>query len=89
MNYGVGGGEWWGVITGVLVEGSVRDILLNSMWLLLLGGGVEDLVGKVGFVIMYVGGGLIGKVGRYWVEGLEYVDVGGCGGMLGLFGVYL
>jgi rhomboid protease GluP len=82
-------GEWWRFVTTwfVLTDGWLQ-ILINSVGLLAYGVLVERTIGRLWWIIAYVGAGLVGEVaGIFWqpVGGGNSVAI--CG-LIGLFSVW-
>ncbi|MCY7903807.1 rhomboid family intramembrane serine protease [Bacillus inaquosorum] len=88
-NLGVANGEWWRLITPVLLHAGFTHLLFNSMSIFLFAPALERMLGKVRFLLVYAGSGIIGNIGTYVTEPLDYVHVGASGAIFGLFGVYL
>ncbi|MCY8793460.1 rhomboid family intramembrane serine protease [Bacillus inaquosorum] len=88
-NLGVANGEWWRLITPVLLHAGFTHLLFNSMSIFLFAPAFERMLGKARFLLVYAGSGIIGNIGTYVTEPLDYVHVGASGAIFGLFGVYL
>ncbi|MCY8452070.1 rhomboid family intramembrane serine protease [Bacillus spizizenii] len=88
-NLGVANGEWWRLITPVLLHAGFTHLLFNSMSIFLFAPTLERMLGKARFLLVYAGSGIIGNIGTYVTEPLDYVHVGASGAIFGLFGVYL
>ncbi|WP_456279977.1 rhomboid family intramembrane serine protease [Bacillus sp. K7] len=88
-NLGVANGEWWRLITPVLLHAGFTHLLFNSMSIFLFAPALERMLGKARFLLVYAGSGIIGNIGTYVTELLDYVHVGASGAIFGLFGVYL
>ncbi|KAA6449637.1 rhomboid family intramembrane serine protease [Bacillus swezeyi] len=89
FNWGIANGEWWRFVTPILIHGGFSHLLFNSMSLFLFAPGLERMLGKLRFMVIYFGAGVIGNIGTYFIEPLEYMHVGASGAIFGLFGVYL
>lgn len=88
-NLGVANGEWWRLITLILLHAGFTHLLFNSMSIFLFAPALERMLGKARFLLVYAGSGIIGNIGTYVTEPLDYVHVGASGAIFGLFGVYL
>ncbi|KFI04891.1 rhomboid family intramembrane serine protease [Bacillus spizizenii] len=88
-NLGVANGEWWRLITPVLLHAGFTHLLFNSMSIFLFAPALERMLGKARFLLVYASSGIIGNIGTYVTEPLDYVHVGASGAIFGLFGVYL
>jgi rhomboid protease GluP len=82
-------GEWWRFITTwfVLTDGW-QQIVINSIGLLFYGIGVERQIGRLWWIVGYIGAGLVGEVaGIFWqpVGGGNSVAI--CG-LIGLFSIW-
>nr|WGD71189.1 rhomboid family intramembrane serine protease [Bacillus subtilis]WGD76203.1 rhomboid family intramembrane serine protease [Bacillus subtilis] len=88
-NLGVANGEWWRLITPILPHTGFTHLLFNSMSIFLFAPALERMLGKARFLLVYAGSGIIGNIGTYVTEPLDYVHVGASGAIFGLFGVYL
>jgi membrane associated rhomboid family serine protease len=88
-NYGVANGEWWRLITPIFMHFSFSHVLFNSISLILFAPWLEGMLGKVRFIVLYFGSGMIGNTGTYFLESAEYNHLGASGAIFGLFGLYL
>lgn len=81
-------GEWYRLLTPMLLHLSVAHILLNSFALYFMGPPVEQAMGSARFVVMYVVAGFIGNVASY-VFGSCGGGAGASGAIFGIMGVLL
>lgn len=82
-NLGVANGEWWRLITPVLLHAGFTHLLFNSMSIFLFAPALERMLGKARFLLVYAGSGIIGNIGTYVTEPLDYVHVGASGAISG------
>lgn len=78
-------GEWWRLLTPVVLHGSLLHLLFNTYALYVLGPQVESTFGTVRFLAIYVLAGLAGGVASY-VFNPNALSVGASGAIFGLFG---
>ena len=57
-----GHGEWWRLVTPLVVHFGVVHLLVNMAWVYQLGPAIERVMGKVGFVATYLASGIAGNV---------------------------
>ncbi|QWU43266.1 MULTISPECIES: rhomboid family intramembrane serine protease [Bacillus] len=82
-------GEWWRVITSLLVHVDLHHFLSNSICLLVLGSSIEKQLGHFSFIIIFFLSGILGNISSYIIMPLEYVHAGASGGIFGLLGAQL
>ena len=87
-NYGVSSGEWWRLVTPMFYTRISLTFCLTPC-LSFIRAPLEQMLGKVRFLIVYIASGIIGNIGTYLAEPLDYVHVGASGAIFGLFGVYV
>ncbi|WP_082235571.1 rhomboid family intramembrane serine protease [Halobacillus massiliensis] len=89
-NYLLGQGEWWRIITPIFLHGGFTHALFNSFSLVLFGPALEQMLGRVKFIIVYMAAGAFGNIGTYLIApDAFYLHLGASGAIFGLFGVYL
>jgi membrane associated rhomboid family serine protease len=81
-------GEWWRLVTPVLVHGSLLHLLFNMYFLYLVGPLVEQLYGSLRFVLLYTLTAAAGSAASFLFGG-PYPSVGASGAIFGLCGVLL
>lgn len=81
-------GEWWRLVTPVLVHGGLLHLLFNMYFLYLVGPLVEQLYGSVRFVALYLFTAAAASASSYLFGG-PYPSVGASGAIFGLCGVLL
>jgi membrane associated rhomboid family serine protease len=86
---GVAAGEWWRLLSVVLVHGGLLHLALNMYALFLVGPLVERIYGWRLLALMYVLCALAGSVGSYLLGDPTVPSVGASGAIFGLFGVLL
>ncbi len=84
-NNAINGGEWWRLLTPMVLHGSLMHLLLNSWALYILGTEVERMFGTVRYIAIYVLAGLAGSIASY-VFNPGSLAVGASGAIFGLLG---
>jgi membrane associated rhomboid family serine protease len=85
---GVAEGEWYRLVTGGFLHGSLLHIGFNMYVLWILGKQLEPTLGRVGFSAVYFASMLAGSLGVMVLEP-EALTVGASGAVFGLFGYAL
>ncbi len=81
-------GQWWRLVSPVLVHDGLLHLAFNMYFLYLVGPLVEQLYGSARFVLLYVLTAATATVGTYLLGGPE-PSVGASGALFGLCGVLL
>jgi membrane associated rhomboid family serine protease len=85
---GLAHGEWWRLFTSMFLHGSFLHIAFNMFALWWLGSVVEQSLGPVRYVLLYVASGLAGSTGAI-IFAPHAVTVGASGAIFGLLGALL
>jgi membrane associated rhomboid family serine protease len=89
--------EWAeGVFTGMFLHASWLHILGNMLFLWIFGNNVEDVMGRLRFLVFYLASGYVAALTQAWVT-LHYAgvqaasvpNVGASGAIAGVLGAYL
>lgn len=81
-------GEGWRLLTALFLHGGLLHVGLNMFALYQAGQVVERLFGRAGFVVVYLGAGLLGNVASlWWRQGA--VSIGASGAIFGVYGALL
>lgn len=80
-------GEVWRLLTCTFVHANIIHIFFNMYALYSIGPLVEKYYGKVKFLIIYLGSGILGSLFSAVLS--NYVSVGASGAIFGLFGAML
>ena len=88
-NLGVSVGQWWRMITAVLLHGSMLHILFNMWALYVFGPQIERESGAAPFLVIYLSSAAAGSLFVYWFSHPLTVSIGASGAIFGLFGVWL
>jgi len=81
-------GEWWRLLSPVLVHGSILHLAFNMYFLYLVGPLVEQLYGSARFLLLYLLTAATASLASYLIGGPE-PSVGASGALFGLCGVLL
>ena len=82
-------GQWWSLITAGFLHGSIIHLLFNVYILWVLGSQLENIVGKVKFIIIYFGSLLGGSLASYLFSPFGSYSIGASGAIFGLMGAML
>ena len=80
-------GQWYRLLTPMLLHGHLWHIVLNMLVLWLYGPSVEQAFGTARFVAMYVVAGFIGGVASFALGPCNSLGVGASGAIFGIVGV--
>ena len=78
------GGEWWRLLTGAFLHGSLLHIAFNMYILFALGPTLERVLGHGRYLLLYVLAALGGGVASYAFSEMRTVSVGASGAIFGL-----
>lgn len=81
-------GQWWRLVTPILIHIGLIHLLFNSFALYIFGPTAEWLFGRFRFFLFYVLAGFGGNVASYWFNPYS-VSAGASGAIYGLFGMYV
>lgn len=88
VNLNISEGEYWRLVTPILMHGDLPHMLFNSFSLVLFGPALERMLGKGKFILVYFIAGVAANVATLVLEPLTYIHVGSSGAIFGLFGFY-
>jgi membrane associated rhomboid family serine protease len=82
---GVANGEWWRLIAAAFLHYGPLHLALNMLVLWFVGGPIEQAIGRLQFLLLYLVSGLAGSAGALIVNP-NALTVGASGAIFGLFG---
>jgi membrane associated rhomboid family serine protease len=90
--HGVAAGEWYRLITSAFLPGTgslgILDIAFNMWALYVVGPGLEQLLGRVRFLAVYLLSAVGGSVLFYYLAPQNVPALGASGAIFGLFGAW-
>jgi len=81
-------GDWWRLITAAFLHEGILHIGFNMMALWFVGGPVEEYLGRLRYVLLYLVSGLAGSAGALFQSPLS-PTVGASGAIFGILGALL
>jgi rhomboid protease GluP len=78
-------GQWWRIVTATFVHGSFFHLLMNMIFLLIIGRFTERLFGRVAFTVLYLFAGIGGNLASLAWRPFT-VAMGASGAVFGLYG---
>ncbi|KMK76919.1 rhomboid family intramembrane serine protease [Alkalihalobacillus pseudalcaliphilus] len=89
FNLAVAEGQYWRLLTPVFMHQGFMHIIFNMLSLILFGPALEKMLGKMKFILLYLGAGILANVATFFIAGLGYYPhLGASGAIFGLFGAY-
>lgn len=87
--YEVQHGEIWRLLTASFLHAGLPHLLANLVALYLVGPAVEAMLGRAGFLLVYLAAAIMGSAGSLHFLGAYGVGVGASGGIFGLVGAFV
>lgn len=89
INFLVGQGEIWRLVTPIFLHIQLAHFLMNTVAVIIFSPFLEKLLGKVGFMNLYLFSGIVGNLATFILLPSSYTHLGASGSFYGLFGFYL
>ena len=83
---GVAEGAYWRLLTAAFLHASILHILFNMYALALFGPMLEQAIGYVRFIGLYLTATMASSVAVYWLSPVDQPTLGASGAIFGLFG---
>ena len=88
--YDAGKNVWFSVVVSMFLHGSVMHLAGNMLFLWVFGNNIEDRLGKVGFALFYLVGGIAATATHVAIDPASTVPlVGASGAIAAVMGAYL
>jgi rhomboid protease GluP len=84
-NAAINTGQWWRLLTPMVLHGGIAHLLFNSWALYILGRDAERIYGSLHFIVIYGLAGLAGSIASY-IFHPGALSVGASGAIFGLLG---
>ena len=79
-----------GIVTSIFLHGGWLHILGNMLYLWIFGNNVEDRLGRVGFLVFYLVGGIVAALTQVWIDPQSTQPlVGASGAIAAALGAYI
>lgn len=89
-NLAVANGEYWRIVTPIFMHYSISHVLFNSFSLVIFGPALEQMLGRIKFLLVYFLTGILANVATFYIGGLTYPShLGASGAIFGLLGLYV
>ena len=88
VNFLIAEGEYWRLVTPIFIHAGFSHLLFNCFSLIIIGPGLEDILGTFRFVLLFMLSGILANILTFFAEPLMYAHVGASGSIYGIFGCY-
>ena len=78
-------GEYWRLLTAAFVHGGLLHLAMNMLMLWVMGRTVEQVIGRLGLLMVFILSALGGTVASYFFSAPMSASVGASGAIFGLF----
>jgi membrane associated rhomboid family serine protease len=82
-------GDWYRMVTAMFLHGSIWHIGLNMFALWVIGGPVEQYLGRARYVLLYFASGIAGSAGALFGVSMFTPTVGASGAIFGVLGAMM
>lgn len=89
INYLIGEGEIWRIVTPIFLHLQITHLLMNIVAIVIFAPFLEKLLGKTGFINLFLFSGIVANLATFMLMNPSYMHVGASGSFYGLFGFYL
>ncbi|WP_163102435.1 rhomboid family intramembrane serine protease [Peribacillus alkalitolerans] len=89
VNLWISQGEYWRLLTPIILHSSFSHLLFNCFSTVLFGPYIEKLLGSFNVLLFYILCGIAGNTATYIIHPLTYTHSGASGAIYGLLGFYL
>lgn len=86
---GVADGAWWQLVTNMFTHVDIWHVGLNLMALYILGPVLEQIMGRVRFLLVYFVGGLAASVMVFWLSSPDGATLGASGALYAVLGALI
>lgn len=89
-NLAVANGEYWRLLTPIFLHVGIGHLVFNSFSLVIFGPALEQMLGRIKFLLVYFISGIIANIATFYIGGLTYPPhLGASGAIFGLLGLYV